>query len=369
LAHADHYHYINQGDCYHVDHMDDGEWFTELHEAFGTLGFEDLPHIYSLIAGILHLGNIEFEENSSSYSEIKEDCMGEVKMAADCFGVKVGPLIERLTTATLTAAGKVTRLSLTVDKAVINRDAIAKSLFNGLFLWVVSVINKNLFREESRDSSLKWVGILDVFGFENFANNSFEQFCINFANERLQAFFNLAVLDSEQNEYKTEAIEWVDLDIPDNEDTIKVVTKPQTGLMGILDSSCKMQSSSAEKFIANLFKMYKYHSSLKKVDKIKSPSGHGYDKFLGFSIRHYAGKVIYNATEFRAKNSDNKEDETLKLFGDSKLPVIREVLKDHEPPKPKKDPTKSSSHHSHRKHRTESKTSFRSVGHFFSDSA
>ena len=264
-------------------------------------------------------------------------------------------------------------LQLSVEKAIINRDAIAKSLFNGLFIWVVDCINKRLFDEEARDPSLKWVGILDVFGFENFQNNSFEQFCINFANERLQAFFNGAVINSEQLEYKQEAIQWVELDIPDNEVTITVITRKQTGLVGILDSSCRMASSNAQKFISSLFQTYKYHPSLKKVDRIKQRGG-GFQSFTGFSIRHYAGVVIYNAEDFRAKNSDNKEEDTLALFESSSYQVVREVLVE-----PKaivqisdKDRTKASVAHVSSKRpkrggggRKESKTSFRSVGTYF----
>ncbi len=380
LKAAEHYYYINQGGCFAVDGMDDGEWFTEMNQALLTLGFDRTKDIFSLIAGILHLGNISFVENSAGNAMLSESSGEEAKLAAKCFEVKASQLIERLTSATLSDASSKSnssiRLNLTVEKAEINRDAVAKALFNGLFTWVVDCINARLFDGKSRDPALKWVGILDVFGFENFANNSFEQFCINFANERLQAFFNQAVINSEQIEYKQEAIQWVELDIPDNEETIKVVTTKQTGLVGILDSSCRMASSDAEKFIDGLFKMYPYHRSLKKVVQIKGKNGQNV-KFTGFSIRHYAGVVIYNAHDFRAKNSDNKEEETLTLFASSQLEVVREVLKERIPdeitgPSVKPSQAVETSSRSGAKSTmasrgttVEAKTSFRSVGTYF----
>jgi len=196
------------------------------------------------------------------------------------------------------------------------------------FYGLLKKLNEELFRGDAKADGLKWIGILDVFGFESFENNSFEQFCINFANERLQQFFNTYILSSEQDEYRIEAIFWTPIQVPDNQDVIDLVDGQPQGILAVLDSACRMPKGSDKDFTANLFQFHKKHARINKVERItsKDKTKKGFDLINGFSLRHYAGIVTYNAKEFLAKNQDSTHPDTVILFGASKSTVVREMI-------------------------------------------
>lgn len=202
---------------------------------------------------------------------------------------------------------------------------------------MVRRINKQLLVDSSKGSeSLSWIGILDVFGFENFEfNNSFEQFCINFANEKLQQFFNICIIEEEQKEYVREALPWRALKVPDNQDTIDLVEGKPSGIISVLDSTCMMPKGSDEIFINNLFEVHKKHAKMTRAmsrvlanqkNNLLERRGSTREKFVGFNIEHYAGTVCYNAQGFLDKNADSTHADTLALFMSANNAVVKILL-------------------------------------------
>eukprot|EP00808_Paulinella_micropora_P000154 g50153.t1 len=330
---SDDFFYTNQGQASKVKELRDDEKYQELMEAFGTLNFppEVQWEVLELVAGLLHLGNIELTADSKDEAEIVTDgAVAGLELSAKLLHVPLDAFKQRLLTQNLNVAGTSIEKKLSMELAVENRDAITKAVYHGIFDWVVSRINHELYPQDARNPVLKWIGILDVFGFEFFENNSFEQFCINFANERLQQYFNVNIIKSEQELYQAESILWEPITVPDNGDVISLINGATRGIFAILDTACKMPKGDGETFTANLFQMHKFHPRMRKVNRLRNAVTNEIDVFNGFSIRHYAGLVTYNATEFLRKNKDQNDPDTVRLFCSSESPVTKAILEDED---------------------------------------
>jgi tetratricopeptide (TPR) repeat protein len=197
-----------------------------------------------------------------------------------------------------------------------------------------------LFYQTAKKDNLKWIGILDVFGFECFEHNSFEQFCINFANERLQEFFNTYIIASEQALYRAEAIVWEAINVPSNQDTIDLVERRPQCILAILDSTCVMPKGTADIFTSTLHQQFEGHRRLTAVKAIryqkdcKHGKGGKVTRINGFAIQHYAGTVIYNAEAFLVKNHGSTHPDTIALFSSSATKVTKEMFAHLQPKKP-----------------------------------
>lgn len=335
--------------------------FQSLCSALSALNVnaEQQDKIFSVVAGILHLGNIGFvDQDEHTPDAVIVDPHPSSSMAlitsAELLGIPMKELNTRLVSRTIKVGVQMIVKPLKQDEAVDNRDAVSKALYHGLFLYIVRKINQQLMK--NLKSGLQWIGILDVFGFEcSDYNNSFEQFCINFANERLQQYFNEHVIQSEQQEYLREALPWTPLQVADNQDTIDLVESKPNGIIATLDSACVMPKGTDAIFIDNLFNVHKKHPRIKmareRVVKQRPNRGGGAraitvpqmkalaasqknaqkEKFLGFTIAHYAGSVTYNSEGFLSKNADSIHPDTVKLFGSSANFVTKELL---DPPAP-----------------------------------
>lgn len=304
----------------------DVRWHKELEEAWKTLKIpdEEKNATYAVVAAILHLGDLKFEDRKAEGSDIGNP--ENIKKAAELLGVDEAKLRHRMEIRVLALpGGKLLEKPLNPDDADFNRDSFNRNLYNGLFRWVVHRINM-VSRPADADAIPTYIGILDVFGFEIFANNSFEQFCINFCNERLQQYFNEHVLMAEQLLYQREALLWNPIDLPDNQDTIDLVTRKPYGIYAILDSTCIQPKGDDVAFTSNLFKQFKYHPKLRKVERREARGSKQQEAVNGFTIKHYAGTVLYNAKEFLIKNSDSSEFESLTLMFASKNKVAKEAL-------------------------------------------
>jgi chromosome segregation ATPase len=323
------FHYLNQSGCttFNGDASSDKKDFKELREAFNTLQVpvEEQTDVFAIVAGILHMGNIDFAEGKGEKSKIKNE--EQLKKTARVLGVDVEGLRKRLLTRNITVENKVISKPLSAELAMANRDSIAKGLYDGLFLWVVKRIN-SVSGAKASETTTAWIGTLDIFGFEIFENNSFEQFCINFANERLQSFFNYHVLKTEQELYRREALLWTPLDLPDNQPVIDLVMLRPTGVLPILDSACIQPKGDATIFTDNLFAQHGDNPDLKRVLRdpaAKSAKGRQHTKFNGFAVQHYAGFVTYDASNFLVKNQDTTDPDTALLFNASSGPVCKEI--------------------------------------------
>lgn len=341
LESAEQFQYLNAGGQVTVKGMDDQALFKELCESLETLQFDvkTREYMFAIVSAILHLGEFDCKDPGSEASR------SAGKISAALLGLESKNLVESILTRNIhVSSEEIYNKTLDHLEATANRDAIAKVLYNSLFNWIISRINKTLFDtpEESSTSpkspispidpngptspksptnALQWIGILDVFGFESFDHNSYEQFCINFANERLQNFFNDHILKSEQEEYRREAIYWQDVPIQDNDHTIALIDGKPSGIFSLLDSACIMPNGTATVFQEHIFTLNKGHLSLCHLDIPRTVK-----KYPGFAIRHYAGKVQYNCEQFLAKNDDSLHPDVLGVFAHSNSPLVAELF-------------------------------------------
>jgi myosin heavy subunit len=327
------FNYLNKSGCTELDDLRypgkgaDVEWFKELMHAFKTLLVADdqVQSVFMKVSGVLHLGNIKFTQRAGEGSDIANPDV--MNIATEMFDVDAKGLQARLETRTMYLPGDKTVIKpLNVEDAEFNRDSMCRNLYNGLFRWIVFRINQQSSRD-SEAAGTSWIGILDVFGFEIFENNSFEQFCINFANERLQQYFNSHVLQAEQDLYKREALLWDPIDLPNNQDCIDLVMGKPNGILAVLDSTCVQPKGDDAVFVQNLFNAHKYHPRMRKAKSRKVSGSKQMESINGFSIRHYAGEVTYNCANFLTKNSDASEWDTLVLFASSRNDVTSKILR------------------------------------------
>ena len=297
LEDAQYYHYTNQGNRYKLDDMDDVEEFKSLIESLKLMKCDEdeQEYVYGVVAGILHLGNVEFSDEREGAEIADDKSRQELSLAADCFGVSDIALRKAIIEPAMKVGDReVINQHLDKPAAYAARDALAKGTYQRLFMWMVKKLNDVL----AQRSESWFIGILDIAGFEIFKKNSFEQLCINFTNEHLQHFFNQHMFKLEQEEYAREKIEWkfvnFGLDLQPTIDLIEQKTPP--GILALLDENSVTKSNDA----AFLQKLNQYFGKQRKHPKFKE------SQFAGsvFSIYHYAGLVEYDVTSWVDKNRD-----------------------------------------------------------------
>jgi len=326
--------YLKQGGCVEVPGLNDGECFEEAMESLKLFRFNktDLDSIWELTAGVLHLGDTAFKENDGGNAEVSD--MGACKRAADLWGITDKSLKSRLETASMEVMGKVIVKNIQPSKYNDNRDAVSKALFENSFLFVVERINAELFHVGGDVSKVMFIGVLDIFGFENFITNSLEQFCINFTNEKIQGFFNYNIIQSEQEEYIKESVLWKPMKIPDNSDFVAMIENKKKGMFGLLDSACKAPKPSPENFYKEFFKaqgkMKQYlekakgpKSAGKKKKKKKGGKGAKGGPFM--TIHHFCDDVIYDCSLYLEKNMDAIHPDSAKMFAKSSKPIVQMI--------------------------------------------
>ena len=321
------FHYTSQSGCDTVQGIPDASRYKELISSLELAGFssEDIEGIQQLIAFILHLSNVRFTIDDKDVCHVDAKTQASLETAARLGGVTVEALTKCLCYRSLKISGKVIFKPYNAETSVVNRDSMAKSLFNCCFDFVVKTINKVMFVGDKSDK-LMWIGILDVFGFECFAYNSFEQLCINLANERLQQFFNVHVIKSEQEEYEREAIYWSPVKVPDNQACLDMILKKTTGVLALLDTACATPKADDTVFTSIVFKEYKNHPSIKQVRTLPGTKGRSKVRINGFQVSHYARDVCYDAREFLKKNQDAPPTDMINLFRESESELFFKVM-------------------------------------------
>ncbi|PQQ00844.1 hypothetical protein Pyn_39723 [Prunus yedoensis var. nudiflora] len=289
------FHYLNQSNCYELDGVDDSKEYLATRKAMNVVGIssDEQDAIFRVVAAILHLGNVEFAKgNESDSSEPKDDkSRFHLKIAAELFMCDGQSLEDSLCKRVIVTRDETIKKSLDPDSAAISRDALAKIVYTRLFDWLVNKINNSI----GQDPDSKYlIGVLDIYGFESFKTNSFEQFCINLTNEKLQQHFNQHVFKMEQEEYTKEEIDWSYIEFIDNRDILDLIEKKPGGIIALLDEACMFPRSTHETFSQKLYQTFKDH---KRFSKPKlSPTD--------FTICHYAGDVTYQTEFFLDKNKD-----------------------------------------------------------------
>uniref|UniRef100_A0A671REM4 Unconventional myosin-IXa-like n=1 Tax=Sinocyclocheilus anshuiensis TaxID=1608454 RepID=A0A671REM4_9TELE len=308
--------YENEPDCFTVEGEDLKHDFERLQLAMEMVGF--LPatrkQIFSLLSAILHLGNIRYKKKIYRDDSI-DICNPEVlPVVSELLEVKEEMLFEALTTRKTVTVGEKLIVPYKLAEAGTVRDSMAKSLYSALFDWIVFRINHALLNQRDLEESAKIlsIGVLDIFGFEDYENNSFEQFCINFANERLQHYFNQHIFKLEQEEYRSEGIAWHNIDYIDNTGCINLISKKPTALLHLLDEECNFPQATNQTLLDKFKRQHEGNSYIEFPAVMES----------AFIIKHYAGKVKYGVKDFREKNTDHMRPDIVALLKSSKNAFI-----------------------------------------------
>ena len=329
---TNYFHYTGQGGAPHLREFTDEEGLAYTLKAMRKMGWSDkkIDKVLALTAGLLHLGQVSFssgEVNGEESSEIQDENVKTLSYAAELIGVDVDAMKSALTQRIMEARGERMTLVLNCARALDARDALTKTIYGALFLWVVQQVNDCIIWNNSREK-VNSIGVLDIFGFESFAVNSFEQLCINFTNEALQQQFNKFIFKMEQAEYEREKIEWAFIDFPDNQDCLDLIQGRPDGILAMLDDECRLPKGSDRNWANRLYKMH-LDDNKDKVNEEEEP------RFLAtaiqkskamFCIRHFAGVVVYSSeTGFLEKNKDEIPLAAKALFETAPNELVREI--------------------------------------------
>ncbi|XP_066580996.1 myosin heavy chain 95F isoform X2 [Prorops nasuta] len=301
--------HISKGSM-HDPILDDVEGFSVIDQALARLGLSDSDRfeIYAMVAGVLHLGNITFEDNpedTKGGSRINPNSEKSVFMTAKLLGIDPEELRQALISKVMQTnrggiKGTIIMVPLKAYEANNARDALAKAIYSKLFDYIVATINKSIpFKASSY-----YIGVLDIAGFEYFNVNSFEQFCINYCNEKLQQFFNERILKYEQELYARESLNVPKIPYVDNQDCIDLLESKNNGIFSLLDEESKLPTHSFAHFTSEVHKVWAGHFriTLPRTSRLKAHRELRDDE--GFVIRHYAGGVCYQTNQFIEKNND-----------------------------------------------------------------
>ncbi|XP_048023823.1 unconventional myosin-Va isoform X16 [Megalobrama amblycephala] len=318
LGKADDFHYTKQGRNPVIDGIDDAKEMSTTRNAFTLLGVNESYQmgLFRILASILHLGNVEVKDRDSDSSIIPPN-NGHLSVFCELMGVTYQDMShwlchKKLKTATETYIKPIPKL-----QAINARDALAKHIYAKLFNWIVDHVNKALHSTVKQHS---FIGVLDIYGFETFEINSFEQFCINYANEKLQQQFNMHVFKLEQEEYMKEQIPWTLIDFYDNQPCINLI-EAKMGVLDLLDEECKMPKGSDDSWAQKL-----YNTHLKTCALFEKPRMSN----KAFIIQHFADKVEYQCDGFLEKNKDTVNEEQIHVLKASKFDLLVELFQDEE---------------------------------------
>ncbi|KAL5721307.1 Myosin-1 [Ranunculus cassubicifolius] len=301
LKEAHEYKYLKQSNCYSIAGVDDAERFHTVTEALDVVHIskEDQESVFAMLAAVLWLGNISFTviDNDNHVEPVSDEGLCTV---AKLIGCEVVALKLALSTRKMKVRNDNIIQKITLSQAIDARDALAKSLYACLFEWLVERINMSL--EVGKRRTGRSISILDIYGFESFHRNSFEQFCINYANERLQQHFNRHLFKLEQEEYVQDGIDWAKVDFEDNQDCLNLFERKPLGLLSLLDEESTFPNGSDLTF-ANKLKQHLNSNSCFRGEREKA-----------FSVFHYAGEVTYDTSGFLEKNRDLLHLDSIQLL-------------------------------------------------------
>lgn len=317
------YRYLNQSKCYTIDGFDEQFEFVRLKQSMEMVGFtSDKQHrLFAILSAVLLLGNIEFQPKKSTYHHDESVLVQNPELVvtiSGLLGVSEETLMNALTSKKARVQGETLVMHYRLPEAIAARDALAKCLYGALFDWIVLQVNYSLIslKESANEHNGNSIGVLDIFGFEDFGFcNRFEQFCINFANEHLQHYFNQHVFEYEQEEYQREGISWTNIEFQDNVECLALIEGKPAGLLCILDDQCSFPAATNETFLQKINTVHKDNMYYEVP----------YKKELAFIIKHYAGKVKYQTSDFREKNLDLMRPELICVLKNSRFSIVREV--------------------------------------------
>ncbi|KAL3250056.1 hypothetical protein MRX96_055666 [Rhipicephalus microplus] len=322
LTRPEDYYYLNQSQCYTLEGTDEAQEYTKLMESMRMVGFnlDKRKRLIRVLSAVLHLGNIEFSKKSTYHSDeaVQVKNPEVLSLISSLLGVKEETLNSALTTKRAKAPGETLVISYKMPEAVATRDAMAKCLYGALFDWIVMQVNHALLSaKDLREHRGNSISVLDIFGFEDFGDhNNFEQFCINFANEHLQYYFNQHVFKYEQEEYQKEGIQWKNIEFTDNTGCLNLIEGKPHGLLCLLNDQCNFSGAT------NAMLLQKFVNHHKKNPFYDMPQ----KRENAFLVHHYAGKVKYQIKDFKEKNLDLMRPDVVMVLKSSSVALVRELV-------------------------------------------
>ncbi|GAM17155.1 hypothetical protein SAMD00019534_003300 [Acytostelium subglobosum LB1] len=307
------YHYLNQSQCFEIEGVDDDATFLKTCHAMSVAGIsmQEQENVFKIISIVLHLGNIEFVDQGDDSSSIGQD--EPLEKAATLIGCPKEELAKTFLTRKVVTGKESFVATNTKERAENARDSLAMLLYGLMFEWLVVKINSSMSVQQKSKS---FIGILDIYGFESFEVNGFEQFCINYANEKLQQVFNQHVFKEEQQEYIKEKIDWSYIDFNDNQDTLDLIEKRPMCILSLLDEESMFPKATPQTFATKLY------SKLASHVKFEKPRF----SHTAFTVQHYAGKVTYETDQFLDKNKDFIIPEQIAVLQKASFAFIKTVL-------------------------------------------
>jgi myosin heavy subunit len=353
------YAYLRDGEICAPGIDDKAGWET-LTQRLELTGFGEAEQrtVFELLAAVLSLGNVRFIEAApGEYTEKpgtdKEDRPGKVAgpnalaVVADLLGLKVKDLEAKLISRVLKIngpsseskmllrQGSVYNLALSPEQCSDTRDAIARAVYVALFDHIISRLNQTLGAANIAPGGRRSIGFLDIFGFENFGTNGFEQLCINFTNERLQAHFTDALIRRQQAEWKREGVTCGHIAFPDNAPQLELLDSNKGGVLALLDEECAVPKGSDEGYVSKMHVAFDGSDIYSKPRRGKGAALHGgkpggvhkNDKLM-FIVRHYAGEVQYTASRWLEKNRGTLHQDIPALLASSSRPLLASLFKE-----------------------------------------
>ncbi|XP_067874083.1 unconventional myosin-Va isoform X5 [Heterodontus francisci] len=318
LSHAQNFHYTNLGGSPAIEGIDDAKEMMNTRQACSLLGINDSYQmgIFHILAAILHLGNVAVKSNDRDADNCFIPPNSEhLIIFCDLLGVDYEQMAHWLCHRKIVTGSETYIKPMPRFQAINARDALAKHIYASVFNWIVHHVNKALRASVKQHS---FIGVLDIYGFETFEVNSFEQFCINYANEKLQQQFNMHVFKLEQEEYMKEQIPWTLIDFYDNQPCINLI-EAKLGILDLLDEECKMPKGSDDTWAQKLYNTHLNKSALFHKPRLSNKA---------FIIQHFADKVEYQCEGFLEKNKDTVYEEQITVLKASKLNLLAELFQD-----------------------------------------
>ncbi|XP_026187550.1 myosin-7B-like [Mastacembelus armatus] len=342
------YHFCCQG-VTTVDGVNDGEELKLTDHAMDTLGFtpEEKYGCYKIVGAVMHFGNMKFKKKQRE-EQAEADGTESVDKAAYLMGISAADLLKGLLNPRVKVGNEFIVKGQTVEQVYFAAAALAKATYDRMFKWLVSRINLSLYTALPRQH---FIGVLDIAGFEIFEFNNFEQLCINFTNEKLQQYFNHHMFILEQEEYKTEGIEWTFIDFGlDLQACIDLIEKPM-GILSIMEEECMFPKATDHSFKTKL-----YDNHLGKSPNFQRPRLDKKRKYeTHFELVHYAGVVPYNITGWLDKNRDPLNETVVALFQKSSNKLMAGLFENYISSEMASDPKAET------KHRKKKAASFQTV--------
>ncbi|KAG9489357.1 hypothetical protein GDO78_005381 [Eleutherodactylus coqui] len=317
LMNAEDFNYTNMGGCTVIEGVDDRRDMIDTQKTFNLLGFnvDFQMDVFKVLAAILHLGNVEFKRISDDKSSVVRNDR-HLQIFCELLHLDAQKVAQWLCNRKIVTTSDTVIKPMTKLQSENGRDALAKKIYSHLFDYVIEKINKAL---QFPGKQHTFIGVLDIYGFETFDINSFEQFCINYANEKLQQQFNLHVFKLEQEEYMKEDIPWTLIDFYDNQPVIDLI-EAKMGILELLDEECLLPQGTDENWLQKLYNNYINKNPLFEKPRMSNRS---------FIIQHFADKVEYKSDGFLEKNRDTVYDVLIDLLKTSKFKLCAQFFQDN----------------------------------------